>query len=178
MEVSREGIGPAAEIARLVHAGPRFQFPPKTALGWEDNQNATGMVSKSESRARRCPSPVLPELWLHCKREHYRQTMQRRRTCGQPDEQEQVLRALWFAAYKIVRHLPPPFPFNLLPYCLDVFKKLPPHRLDLLQDLLVEHYLFRNKYRQNPMIAQRINITTAKPARQTSESHENIPPIP
>ncbi len=56
------------------------------------------------------------------------------------------MRALWFAAYKIVRHLPPPFPFNLLPYCLDVLKKLPPYRLDLLQHLLVGQQAFSHQY--------------------------------
>jgi len=42
------------------------------------------MVSEPESQARRRPSPVLPELWWGGKREHYRQEMQRRRTCGEP----------------------------------------------------------------------------------------------
>ncbi len=41
--------------------------------------------------------------------------MQRRRTCGEPKGQVQVLRALWLTAYEVVRHLPPPLPLHLSP---------------------------------------------------------------
>jgi hypothetical protein len=34
--------------------------------------------------------------------------------CSVEEHAESRMRALWFAAYKVVRHLPPPFPFHLM----------------------------------------------------------------
>jgi len=59
------------------------------------------MVSKPESQALQRPSPVLPELWRGGERKHYRQEMQRRRTCREPPAQERLLHGLRCAAHQV-----------------------------------------------------------------------------